>query len=170
MRIEQAITGWLIKIQKELILNYDKLGLRASGDWEKSLEPFTEKKEGKVKDIDSGVYKIGIIGNTYTGGLEFGRRANKNQKDEKIHAWVGWAGSTFLKKWVKDKGINLNPYAVAYKIARYGWKVPNPFNKGGLVSDVLTENNFDDLLSSIGNTYIANFKSLLVNLIEEKYL
>ena len=39
---------------------------------------------------------------------------------------------------MQNKRLNINPFAVAYKIAREGIKVPNKFNPGTLISDVFT--------------------------------
>lgn len=92
------------------------LGMNASGQWREAVEA-----RGKT-----------IWGMDYTEYLAEGRGANQDQSPESIKAWVGWAGSTVIAQWVKDKGLNLNPYAVAQNIARRGttWK-----QKGG--SDLL---------------------------------
>jgi len=68
-----------------------------------------------------------------------------------LKAWVGWAGSTFLKKWVDDKGLNINPFAVAWKIAREGWRVPNSNNSGKLLDDVLSFSKVEELAKLIGS-------------------
>jgi len=153
--IEQVINKWLSEMKRDLISNYDKLGLRASGDWAKSLEEFQK--------ISDSTIKAGILGNDYTVYLEQGRRPNRNQSPEALRAWVGYAGSTFLKEWVDKKGINVNPYAVAWKIAREGWEVPNRHNKGGLVSDVVNRSKMIDLIRSIGNYFISSFRSDVIN-------
>jgi hypothetical protein len=152
--IEQILNTWLSEKEKDLIANYDKLGLRASGNWANQLEQFNEQT-GKG-------YHIGIKGEKYTGALETGRSANKNQTPKAIKAWVGWAGSTFLKKWISDKGLNLNPFAVAYKIARHGWKVPNAHNTGGLVSNVITKESLNDLQSRLTMGFLDNIKSDII--------
>lgn len=152
--VEEIVNKWLSDIEKDLVANYDKLGLRASGDWAKSLEPFTEINPGKIK--------LGILGNNYTRWVENGREPNKDQSEKGLKAWVGWAGSTFLKKWVEDKQININPFAVAWKIAREGWEVPNPNNAGGLVSDVVTRERMRELNKSLMLSVIENFKSEII--------
>jgi hypothetical protein len=153
--IEQIIDNWLTDIETDLIANYDRLGLRASGDWANSLEKF-QKKEGKY-------LKVGILGNDYTIYLEDGRRPNKNQSDDKLKAWVGWAGSTFLKEWVDNKNIDASPYAIAWKIAREGWTVPNKNNKGGLVSDVVNVESIRDLSREISLSIIKEFRDGTIN-------
>lgn len=152
--------NWLKDIERDLVKNYDKLGLRASGKWAKSLTHFVDEKEKG--------FSIGIKGQDYTYYLENGRRQNKDQSKESLKKWVGWAGSTFLAKWVKDKGITANPYAVAWKIALEGWEVPNPNNAGGLVSDVVTKKRIQELNRSIGLHLVGNFQSEIIKELKAK--
>lgn len=91
-------------IQRFLIPKFRELGMRASGEWEENVHARGNE----------------IWGRDYTEYLSDGRPPNKDQDPEALHRWVGWAGSTFLKDWVQNKGLNVSPYAVAYKIAREG--------------------------------------------------
>ena len=70
-----------------------------------------------------------------------------------------WAGSTFLKKWVADKGLDISPFAVAYKIAREGIRVPNQHNDGALISSVINDNSIERLLSDMGIYVITDIKT-----------
>ena len=153
--VEEIVNKWLADVEKDLVANYDKLGLRASGDWAKSLEPFTEINPGKIR--------LGMLGNNYTQWIENGRGPNKDQSEKGLAAWVRWAGSTFLKKWVEDKPLNINPFGVAWKIAREGWEVPNRFNAAGLVSDVVTRKRMRELNRSLMLSLVENFKSEIIN-------
>ena len=150
--IEQKIKDWLNESKVYLIANYDRLGLRASGRWAQELETI-------YKQTSKG-YNLQILGEQYTGVLETGRKPNTDQ--DNIRAWVGWAGSTFLKKWVQNKGLLINPYAVAYKIAREGIEVPNQHNAGGLVSDVMTTERINKLLNDIGGVLANELKSDII--------
>lgn len=152
--IEQARL-WVDETKKDLIENYTRLGLRASGKWATELEDEISEKDN--------VLHVKIKGADYTYQLENGRLPNKNQDPKALKAWVGWAGSTFLKQWVSDKGINISPFAVAWKIARKGIKVPNTYNKGGLVSDVITNEKVNELVNSIGIATLASLKSDVIN-------
>ena len=151
---EKIINKWLEETKTDLVKNYKRLGLKASGDWAKSLKEFDKKT--------STGRKFGIQGNDYTQYLELGRRPNKNQNPEYLKRWVGWAGSTFLKKWVEDKRLNISPFAVAWKIAREGTKVPNKNNAGGLVSDVVTTKRINELNKELSYYYISEFKSDII--------
>ena len=152
--IETIINTWLDGVEVDLVDNYNRLGLRASGRWANSLEQFNEGTGGQ--------YRIGIKGEQYTNQLENGRRPNSRQDKDSIRRWVGWAGSTFIKKWVDDKGLNISPYAVAYKIAQEGWKVPNKHNAGGLVSDVVTSKRIEELNKSMSIFFVDTFKSNVI--------
>lgn len=151
MSAELIIKKWLNEINRDLVINYDRLGLRASGRWADSLEVFYNQNQGNIR--------AGILGESYTEQLENGRRPNKKSSDEEIRRWVGWAGNTIIKKWVDDKGLDLNPFAVAYKIAREGWRVPNTNNTGGLVSDVATDRRINDLREKITLFYVDGISS-----------
>lgn len=154
MSAQSIINNWLVDRHRELIENYDTLGLSASGNWAEQLEV---KQASQSNDI-----KAGILGTDYTEQLENGRRPNQNSSEEQIKAWVGWAGNTIIAKWVKDKGLDLNPFAVAYKIAREGWQVPNKFNAGGLVEDVITDSKLNELNRNLSIFYTAEIKSQII--------
>ena len=154
MSAQLIINNWLKETQTDLIRNYDKLGLRASGKWADSLEIFYNQNQGNIK--------AGILGESYTEQLENGRRPNQKSSEEDIRKWVGWAGNTIIKKWVEDKGLNINPFAVAYKIAREGWKVPNKHNKGGLVTDVVTDKRIEELNQKLALFYVGEIRSDII--------
>ena len=154
-KVLDDINKELDKLQEDLVKNYDKLGLRASGKWANELESFSNES-GKG-------YHFGILGARYTGAIEGGRKPNRNQKD--IRAFVGWAGSTFLKQWVKDKGLTISPFAVAWKIAREGVRVPNQYNKGGVLSDVLNAKTIEPFMEIIKFAHIEELRSDVKNIL-----
>lgn len=162
MTNEEIINNWLEDSRTDLIENYKRLGLKASGKWAESLESFIEQN-GKQKTI-------GISGQHYTFYIQNYRGKNKKQSDEDVRKWVGWAasegleskGGSFISNWVKDKGLIINPFAVAYKIARKGWVVPNRFNAGGLVSDVITKDRISQLNVDLTQNAITEFKSTII--------
>jgi len=155
--LEQKINDALESVKKDLVDSYQSKGLRASGNWEQELESFCQ--------INSDNYRFGILGASYSEQLENGRLPNKNQTPDGLKAWVGWAGSTFLKQWVKDKNIDASPFAIAWKIAREGVKVPNSFNKGGLVSDVINEKTINRFTEIISFDQIESLKSDIRNIL-----
>ena len=55
-----------------------------------------------------------------------------------------------LLEWMKVKGVtDINPWMAARKIVREGIKVPNKYNKGGVISGVINEKWIDDLNDKI---------------------
>lgn len=156
MNVKETIQSWQKEIIQYLEKNYLRLKLKASGNWTKQLESFYSEEKNR--------YDFGILGEKYTSFIEYGRLANLNQTPSAIRKWVGWAGSTFIKQWTKDKGIpEIASYAIAYKIARQGWKVPNRFNAGGLVSDVITEKRIDTLVDNVFGAKLLEVKTELIN-------
>lgn len=136
------------QLKPDLIHSYKNVpngsgGLKASGNWANELESF-------VEETDKG-FRFGMKGTHYSFYMQNGRRQNKDQSKEGIKKFVGWAGNTFLKKWVKDKGLNISPFAVAYKIATEGIEVPNYYNDGSLLSFINT-----DYFKEISRTLVSS--------------
>ena len=153
--IKDIVDKWLKDAKKDLIANYNKMGLRASGNWAKELETYSS--------VGNNVPKLGIKGVKYTEQLVYGRGRNHDNSPESIRKWVGWAGSTILKDWCKQKGIDSSiSYAIAYKIAREGTKVPNKFNSGKLVSDVITKERTDKLMDALKEEFKSDIKSKMI--------
>ena len=148
--IEQILQKWTNEMQDELIDQYHKLGLKASGKFERGLK--NEVTENKLKIIDTAGHSWYMVN---------GRNPNHSQDPQKLKKWVGWAGSTFLKQWVEDKGLSISPFAVAWKIAKGGIKVPNINNSGELMK-VFSQNKFDGLINKLGNYEIETIKSEVV--------
>jgi len=137
------INTWANNRIDDFRTNYERMGLKASGNWGRELD--------FIKDETNDKLNIKFYAPAYTEQLVKGRKPNKSQDKEGLKAWVGWAGSTFLKKWVDDKGLNINPFAVAWKIAREGWRVPNSNNSGKLLDDVLSFSKVEELAKLIGS-------------------
>jgi hypothetical protein len=64
---------------------------------------------------------------------------------------------------VADKGLNINPFAVAHKIANEGIKVPNQNNSGRLLSDTFTPAWLDTLASEAAGHQLKEVKTLFLN-------
>ncbi len=63
-----------------------------------------------------------INGNDYIYFVINGRKPNKDQSPEALNHFMKWAGHYIFKKWVDEKGIKANPYAVAYHVGKYGYE------------------------------------------------
>lgn len=108
-------------VDEFLIPRFKELNMNASGEWINSLEIEARGNNEAV-----------IRGRDYTYYLVRGRGPNQDQSPEALRRWAVWAGNTFIKEWVRNKGLSANPIAVAMAIAKKGttWK-----RKGG--SDLL---------------------------------
>ena len=155
MTVKEKFDEWLTGAKEDLKGNYIKLGLKASGNWGEELE-------SKVSETSNGFKGI-LLGLPYTGIMVDGRTPNKDQSN--LKAWVGWAGSTFLKDWVQQKGLSINPFAVAWKIGREGINVPNENNSGTLISDAITNDKISELTKSMADVMSVNLRSDLKNIL-----
>jgi hypothetical protein len=138
------------KLKVDIADMYEAKGMRASGDFEQSLEVIQNQN------------RVELWANDYTEQLEYGRSAGKfpNIKD--------------IEKWIVDKGVfsvalqNIKlsslAFLIARKIANFGWK-REQFGGVELVSSVLTENRIQDILDKIGTAQTI----LVLNQIEKIY-
>lgn len=124
-----------------LIPRFMELNMNASGEWIRSLEVVASNNREAV-----------IRGRDYTYYLVRGRGPNNNQDPAALRRWAVWAGNTFIKEWVRNKGLSADPIAVAMSIAKKGttWK-----RKGG--SDLL-----EVLLESDTTRYIEDRIRMIV--------
>jgi len=130
---------------KDLVAkSYHDKGLRASGKFERDLEVVIEEQ--------TGVIKARLLGSAHSYYMQYGRRPNAEQTAKQARS-LGY----ILEQWVKDKGISVNPYAAAWKIVREGIKVPNTYNSGGVISDVVN----DKWIEGISNKLIARQTELI---------
>lgn len=114
-----------------LIPRFIALGMNASGKWINSLVAEVEGNIGYIKGQDYTVYLVA------------GRPMNQNQSPEAISHFTRWAGHFIFKKWVEDKGLNINPYAVAHKVATKGTRF---FPSGTDLLEVLNSKEAKDYL------------------------
>lgn len=140
--VEQVLRGELELIVKDIIADYDRKKMRASGDFAKSLEVVVETSGDNVKGK--------ILGSPYAEQLNSGRGPTKSKTK----------GDPTLKErieqWIKDKGISsddLEPSALAYIIARSihmnGWKR----TELNLINDVITPQRIQSILNKVGASY-----------------
>jgi hypothetical protein len=134
-------TAYLKETQDDLIKSYESKGLKASGKYAKGLI-------FRVEDTGKSI-KAFIESEGYVQFMQSGRSPNKNKTAKQARSL-----GKILEKWVADKGITVNPYAAAWKIVREGIKVPNQYNPGGVVDDILTKEWFDGLVKKLGEQQI----------------
>ena len=143
--MSEILRTWLEEQKTGIIANYNAKGRRASGGF--------ESKTYVQMDANKGA----IMAPAYSGVMLFGRRPNFDKSDEAIKKWVRWAGSTFLKDWVQNKGLSISPFAVAYKIARKGVAEPTPPN--GLVTEVVNDEAIRELGKRLAKDITVRFSN-----------
>lgn len=143
--MSEIIRVWLEEQKTGIIANYNAKGRRASGGFESKTYVQMEANKGA------------IMAPRYAGVMLFGRRPNLDQDPKVVKSWVGWAGSTFLKDWVQNKGLSISPFAVAYKIARKGIAEPTPPN--GLVTEVVNAEAIKELGKRLAKDLTVRFSN-----------
>lgn len=129
--LESYLTEELETLKLNLANSIRSKGLVASGRSIQTLEVNVETKEG----ITEGT----LSGESYLFALEFGRKPTTNSQ--------GGVLLRAIRQWLIDKGLDgkLNEYAVTAKIHREGIKVPNKFNSGNVISDVINKSVIDNI-------------------------
>jgi hypothetical protein len=156
MTIKEKIDTWLEDAKSDLIKNYDEMGLRAFGQWARELEPQTIIEQDK--------YHAKMLGMDYTYYLEHGRGPSR-----KKGKGGGRSLREIIREWIDVKGIvpdGISKDSLAFLIARkihiQGIRVPNQFNRGGLVGNVITRSRVDELIKNTTMIFIADFKSTII--------
>ena len=143
--MSEILRTWLEEQKTGIIANYNAKGRRASGGFESKTYVQMDENKGA------------IMAPAYSGVMLFGRRANLDKSDEAIKKWVRWAGSTFIKDWVQNKGVSISPYIIANKIARNGIAEPTPPN--GLVTEVVNAEAIKELGKRLAKDLIVRFSN-----------
>lgn len=148
-------TEYLERFKKDLIANYDKLGLRASGKFAESLN-YEIKGE-----------KLTMYGSHHSLYMENGRGAGGFPPLRAIEEWIEVKQGLPAIFVEKKKQF---AFIIARKIANEGIKVPNKYNEGKVISDVVTlymGEYLYKMLDDIGEEYmrevdfVSDFKNIL---------
>lgn len=141
MTAPQIVTAYMEQTRQDLIKSYQEKGLKASGRYAKGLT-YEVADDGKT-------IKAFMLSEHHVWYMEQGRKPNKQQTAKQARSL-----GHILEQWVKDKGISVNPYAAAWKIVREGIQVPNRYNPGDVVEDVVTNEWFDGLVKELSDHFI----------------
>lgn len=146
------VKEWMEGVQGDLIANYDRQGLRASGSFAQSLEPvITERPHG---------YNVKMRAARHSYFMENGRRPNKEKSPEQAKLLY-----PIIKDWIEAKGLDFDDskaFAICLKIVYEGIRVPNKYNPGGVISEVVTEQRMRQLASSLGRNILLEFQSYVI--------
>ena len=140
--LDEILRIELQSVVKDIIADYDRKNMRASGNFEKSLEVIVEGNDINVKGK--------ILGANYAEQLNSGRGKTGSGDIKPSRNFV-----SIIEKWIEDKRIksDLKPSALAYIIARSihirGWKR----TQVDLISDVITPQRIQSILNKVGDAY-----------------
>jgi hypothetical protein len=156
MNAREIIEKEFNEAKKQLVVNYNKKGLRASGKFEKSLDV-------QIKEDDKSIQAV-IKGANHSEFMEIGRRPNRQPSIQAVRGL-----GRVLEQWVIDKGLQgkVSPYAVAHKIVYQGITVPNKHNKGGVISDTINNNWVQELSRKVMFNKITAFRSDIYKLLKD---
>lgn len=119
--MNKEVTQLVRQIRDEIVANYYRMGLNASGRFDRETE-VVEYAGGVKIECPAYIYQ-----------MEDGRAAGS------------FPPVSAIRQWIKDKNANAGTnipeeaaYAIAYVINRDGIIVPNEYNAGGVASKILT--------------------------------
>ena len=142
--MDNDILAAVEQIKKEIFESYISKGLVASGEFGREL---------KVNDLGN---RVTITAPKHTIQMEQGRKAG------------AFPPVSAIKKWIQDKNRTAGTdipeeaaYAIAYVIKRDGIKVPNKYNGGGVVSDVINPERVKRLTLDINKIIKAKILTIL---------
>ena len=142
--MDKEIVAVVEQIKKEIFESYISKGLVASGEFGREL---------KVNDLGN---RVTITAPAHVYQMESGRKAGS------------FPPVSAIKKWIQDKNRTAGTdipeeaaYAIAYVIKRDGIKVPNKYNGGGVVSDVINPERVKRLTLDINKIIKAKILTIL---------
>jgi hypothetical protein len=153
---------YLSILKEKLIKKYDDLGLRASGKYADELED------------QLSINKLVMLGSNHAGVMQTGRAAGKfppyNPQTgtfDEISEWIDTKSG--LPSVFKEKKKQF-AFLIARKIATEGIKVPNNFNKGGVIEDVVNDflaNDIAKMIEELGDVFLISIKADILKIFKE---
>lgn len=143
----QIVNDYMSQTKSDLIQSYRDKGLKASG----GAENLT------VNVVSSGDGVRGTIAAPIQWWfMQNGRKPNKNATTGQIYFL-----KEILDKWQEDKGITINTWLAAKKIVTKGITVPNRYNPGGVISDVVNSEWLNKLGDQLQAAKIEEFNTII---------
>lgn len=151
---EQKIYRQYLDILKaKLVRKYDQLGLRASGKFERELEPEVKGNILRMWGADHSKY------------MEHGRDAGGMPPIKAISDWIE-NKKGLPQEFIENK--DQIKWAIAKKIAKEGIRVPNEHNKGNVVSEPLEQwlaNELYQMLDKVGLVWEKRIASDVIQIL-----
>ena len=165
IRVDDILNKWGKALTDRLVNDIQTKMIERKG----SMGQFSSTVNASGKLADSITYKVDVYrlkvqGNDYIYYLQNGRGPNKNQSKEALWKFAGWAGSTFIKDWINDRGLDLNPFAVAYNLGKNGSSI---FQAGGsdLVSGIFNEALQDSIEDDFSKLVASEISSEILKMV-----
>lgn len=144
----EVIKKWMEELKRDLVAEYDRLKLRASGNYEQSLVPFNTDKRAI------------LYGAKYAYQMENGRLPGTYPPRKAIEDWIDAKG---LKYDIPKSSL---AFLIQRKIFREGIKVPNKYNDGGVLSNVITEDRIQRLVDELRFVNVLQVSSQIIDIIK----
>lgn len=144
---ETILREWFEQLRLDLIAEYDKLGLRASGNYAEKLHYIVTERRGIM------------LAPNYAYQMEHGRLPGTRPPRQAI------------EEWIKAKGIVSNiptaslAFLIQRKIFEKGIKVPNKHNKGKVISRILTVKRISELTKKLTYVNAATISSEILTIL-----
>lgn len=145
----------LEKLKNDLIDKHNELKMRASGDWEQTLEVEVKQSTGGLKGIIKGL--------DYSTYMQRGRAGGAMPPLQAIEQWIINKGLKPLEDKMKTSSL---AFLIARKIAREGTK---RFQAGGtppFIEAVITPERVQQIVDKVGYEYLSAITSDILNLFD----
>lgn len=141
MTIAETVHLWLNSSKAQIISNYDRDNMRASGSFAKSLRVEVSEQSGNIKGTLCGAHHSLFI--------DDGRKPTSGGGNGQL--------KVAIKQWIDDKNItprdNISKDSLAFLIARKvhkeGWSPKNRY-PNGVISSVINNKAIEELIRSLG--------------------
>lgn len=133
-------------LKQRIIANHRAAGQVASG---KTITSMRVNMNGDTGEL---------VGRPYFGSLETGSKPWRNAANIKK---VPPRFNAIIEQWIKDKGLNLNSWAVSYKIIHEGTKL----HRQGGRSDIYS-NEIPNTIDNIGQRLLVIYDNMITQSIQ----
>lgn len=137
MTIAETVQLWLNNSKAQIISNYDRDNMRASGSFGKSLRVEVLEQSGTIKGT--------LYGANHSLFVDDGRGAGKQPLRSVILKWINDKNITPRDNISKDSLA----FLIARKIGREGWRPKNRY-PNGVISSVINNDSIKELILSLG--------------------
>lgn len=139
-------------MKKDLIDLYNAKGMKASGEFEKSLR------------IEVGDDYAILFGSDYSQQLELGRQSGNFPPIKAIEQWILDKG--VFNAVLQEIKLSSLAFLIARKIANEGWKREG-FGGVELISSVVNESRWQKIIEEVGEFWALQYSTQITTMINE---